>query len=160
MKQFLTLIFIIISINSFGQNEFPKDTINNFSLNLQVEIFLPMSQMTTTIDINGNVRCTYYRSNHKLQRRDTISDKRIKLDYNTYRQIKENIIMMGLDTLQAKYDDQYTSDGAYYDLKIEYNDRKINLQGKNRDSSDPAFKKLITYLENLIGIIAVDYENH
>ena len=159
MRQVFTFLALLVCSFLYGQDKFPRDTIRKFSLSLETDYYLPIRGMKTTISEDGKVCCTYYFSNQKKQKRDTIANKFIQLDSNTFRQVKESIITMGLDTLPSKYDDTIVSDGQYYNLKIMFNGKQYILQGSNRDSSEPPFKNLIEYLEKLIGLIAIDYEN-
>ena len=158
MKYYLLAIITFISISGVSQVGFPVDTIKVFNLSLQKNIHLPVSTMETTIDSVGNVHFVYYISNFEKQKRDTIAEKRITLDQNTFRQIKEQISILRLDTLQPNYDDPYVSDGSSYYLNLNLNGKELKIRGQNRDYCDEAFKRLKLLLENVVGYFAVDYE--
>lgn len=158
MKQILTCLLTLLWLSTSGQNEFPKDTIKNFYLNLQKDILLPMSELNITIDNSGNVNCMFYMSNQEKKKRDTIAQKKISLDFNTFRQVKEQLLLLGLDTLPAERHCLNVMDGAIYEVEITYNDKYIHLYGSNRRVCDDAFDLLIFFLENLVGFHAIDYE--
>lgn len=110
------------------------------------------------MDNNGNIQFTYYISNFEKQKRDTIAHKQIKLDFNTFRQLKEQISEIEFDTINSEKDAENVSDGSSYYLTLNLNKTKLILSGQNRDYADKGFSKLIKLLKNYVGEFAYDYE--
>ncbi|UTW66685.1 hypothetical protein KFE94_00810 [bacterium SCSIO 12643] len=160
MKNLILIVLLQANLLGFSQDEFPNDTIESFNLKLVSDHHLSVSTMITTIDSIGNVRCTFYTSNFKKARRDTIADKQIILDHNSFRQIKEQIIAFKLADLPHEKDDPYTMDGKSSELLLSFNGNQIRLKGNNRENCDPIFKNLLELLREVVGYMAYDYENY
>jgi len=156
----LSALFSITSGIVAQQNLFPKDTIQEFHLKLLIEYFPDYRTMDITIDENGLVICTYVFYDLRNQVKDTISDKRIFLDHNTFRQVKEKIASLDLFKLPTENDNSEWEDGQNYELQIIINEQKTTLKGRNRDENEESFKFLLEFLDSIVGFKATDFDKY
>jgi hypothetical protein len=147
MRQRLLFIFLTLSLSTFGQLKFPKDTITNFSLRYVQKGGLRDGFYSVEINSTGKINVI-----SKIIGGETVGKKEIQLDANTFRQFKNSIVTdYQIYSLKDSLYNDKAYDSGFDVLVIKSNLGQKTIKGYARGIIDADYKAVIGEIEDLIG---------